>query len=275
MRITINLSLKNSKSHLNGKTPVYARITMAGRRAEISTGIFVDPPQWDNNRQLITGKSESATILNNRLSKFVSKVNDFYNQLVAIGDDFDITDLKERITGPKNQKQVLDLFDLTIQSVEGKLGHGYTYSTLKHYRTCRRRLEEFIREQYGRTDMALSRINYQFLDSFDLFLKSVVQVSSNTAWGYHKDFKRVLNKAVFMQLLPKNPYHSYKVKSMESNRDFLTIDELSKLMNKEIAIKRLSTVRDIFVFACSDIYLVQINYKFITDFEYFLRNYQP
>jgi len=28
-------------------------------------------------------------------------------------------------------------------------------------------------------------------------------------------------------------------------------------------------------FKSSDIYLVQINYKFITDFEYFLRNYQP
>ena len=28
-------------------------------------------------------------------------------------------------------------------------------------------------------------------------------------------------------------------------------------------------------FRSSDIYLVQINYKFITDFEYFLRNYQP
>ncbi|WP_423130308.1 Arm DNA-binding domain-containing protein [Gaoshiqia sp. Z1-71] len=159
MRITINLSLKNSKSGSTGKTPVYARITLEGRRAEISTGIFVDPEQWDNHRQLISGKGEPVTILNNRLSKFVSKVNDFYNQLVAIGEDFDITDLKERITGPKNQKQVRDMFDLTIQSVEGKLGHGYTYSTLKHYRTCRKRLDEFIRKQYGRTDMALSRVN--------------------------------------------------------------------------------------------------------------------
>ncbi len=250
MRITINLLLKKSKSHNNGRTPVYARVTMDGRRAEISTGIFVDPTQWDNSRQLINGKSESVKILNNRLVKFVSKVNDFYNQLVAVGEDFDITDLKEHIMGRKNQKQILDIFDLTIQSIEGKLNRGYSYSTLKHYRTCRRRVEEFIRKQYGRPDMALSRINYQFLDSFDVYLKSTVQVSSNTAWGYHKDFKKVLNNAVSMDLLSQNPYQKFKVKSMDSNRDFLTAEEIQKLTQKEISIRRLRTVRDIFVFAC-------------------------
>ena len=250
MRVTINLLLKKSKSRSSGKNPIYSRITLDGRRTEISTGVFVDPAAWDNSRQVIKGKCEKIRIMNNRLDKFISNVNDNYNQLVALGEDFDIIDLKEKITGTKNQNQVLDIFDMTISSIEGKLGHGYSYSTLKHYRTCRRRVSEFIQRQYKGLDIPLDRINYHFLDSFDIFLKSTVKVSSNTAWGYHKDFKRVLNNAVSMNLLTQNPYRTYKVKSMESNRDFLTTDEIKRLLQKEISIERLRVVRDIFVFAC-------------------------
>lgn len=250
MRVTVNLLLKKSKSNEGGKTPVYARITLNGRRAEISTRVFIDPTHWDNNRQLLSGKSEKIRVLNNRLDKFISDVNDHFNQLVALGEEFDIVDLRDKIIGIKTNKQVLDVFDMTINSIEGKIGHGYSYSTLKHYRTCRRRVAEFIRKQYRRANIPLDRINYHFLDAFDIFLKSTVKVSSNTAWGYHKDFKRVLNNACSMNLLSQNPYRTYKVKSMESNRDFLTSQELKKIIQKQISIQRLAVVRDIFVFAC-------------------------
>ncbi len=250
MRVTINLLLKKSKSNKGGKTPVYARITLNGRRAEISTRVFVDSTMWDTDRQLLIGKSEKIRVLNNRLDKFISEVNDHYNQLVSLGEEFDIVDLRDKIIGVKSQKQVLEIFDMTISSIEGKIGNDYSYSTLKHYRTCRRRVSEFIRKQYKRPDISLDRINYHFLDAFDIFLKSTVKVSSNTAWGYHKDFKRVLNNAVSMNLLSQNPYRTYKVKSMESNRDFLTSEELKKIVQKKISIKRLAVVRDIFVFAC-------------------------
>lgn len=250
MRVTVNLLLKKSKSRSGGKSPVYARITLHGRRIEVSTGVFVDFADWDNNRQCIAGKSEKAGILNNRLEKFISKINDNYNQLSALGESFDIIDLKEKIIGAKNQKQVLDIFDMTLISIEGKIGHGYSYSTLKHYRTCRSRLSAFILKQYNRPDIPLTRVNYHFLDLFDIYLKSAIKVSCNTAWGYHKDFKHVLNNAVFMNLLPKNPYTAYKVKGMESNRDFLTTEEMQKLAQKEVSIRRLGTVRDIFMFAC-------------------------
>ncbi len=40
MRVTVNFSLKRSKSRADGKCPVYVRCTMNNQRFELSTGIF-------------------------------------------------------------------------------------------------------------------------------------------------------------------------------------------------------------------------------------------
>jgi hypothetical protein len=53
-----------------------------------------------------------------------------------------------------------------------------------------------------------------------------------------------------MELIVKNPYSRFKVSLEETNRGFLTNEELSKIENKTITIKRLDTIRDIFVLAC-------------------------
>lgn len=53
-----------------------------------------------------------------------------------------------------------------------------------------------------------------------------------------------------MDLIEKNPYKKYKVPLAETNRDFLTATELNAIQDKEIKIKRLEAIRDIFVFAC-------------------------
>jgi site-specific recombinase XerD len=62
--------------------------------------------------------------------------------------------------------------------------------------------------------------------------------------------KKVLNDAIAMEFILRNPYDNFKVKRGEANRDFLTMDELLQIENKSIMIKRLDIVRDVFVFAC-------------------------
>jgi integrase len=53
-----------------------------------------------------------------------------------------------------------------------------------------------------------------------------------------------------MDYISKNPYEKYKVKLEETHREFLTIEELTRIEEKAIKIERLDAVHDIFVFAC-------------------------
>ena len=53
-----------------------------------------------------------------------------------------------------------------------------------------------------------------------------------------------------MDYIIKNPYSKFKVGLEETHREFLTLEELYRIEEKQINIERLSAVRDIFVFAC-------------------------
>ena len=250
MRIRIGLQLKKTKKRNDGKCPVYARCVMDGRRIELSTSVYVLEEQWDISRQQIIGNSEDIRILNNRLSKFISEINDTYNQLGAGHEDFDIYSLKVKLTGTKSRDYFIELFEKNISSIKKKLGKGYSEGTLKHYQTTLSRLKEFIKIDYFKKDFEIESVNYSFLNSFDIFLKSTYNLSANTVWGYHRHLKKVLNDAVSMNLISRNPYESFKVKRADSNRDFLTLKEIQNIEQKQMQIERLVLVRDVFIFAC-------------------------
>ena len=250
MRIRISLLLKKSKSKNSGKCPVYARCVMDGRRIELSTSILVDVDNWDKTRQEIAGSSHEVRILNNRLLKFVSGIYDIYNQLEAGRDDFDIYTIKEKITGTSSKDYFIELFESVIDSIEKKLGKGYSKGTLKYYKTSLTRLKDFVKEFYFRKDIEIKKVDFTFLSAFDIYLKSKHNIGTNTVWGYHRHVKKVLNDAVSMGLIVRNPYENFKVKRGDANRDFLTLNEIKKIEKKRIQIDRLAIVRDVFVFAC-------------------------
>ena len=250
MRITVNFSLKRSKSRTDGKCPVYVRCTMNSQRFELSTGIFVVPESWNDEKQQVNGRSEENKILNNRLDKICTRVQDIYNQLESKAEPFSALKVKNKLLGVSDEKGVLEVLDSIIKGIAARVGNDYSEGTLKHYKTTRERLSEFFKTRFGRNDLPLSMVDYTFLNSFDLYLKTELGLKPNTALTYHKHLKKMLNTAIAMNLLSGNPYNSFKVSRNETHRDYLTIQELEKIKRKEISTSRMEVIRDVFVFAC-------------------------
>ena len=250
MRLTINFLVKKARQKTNGETPIYVRFTLNSKRVELSTGIYTLPEKWDEIGQQFRGRTETSRILNNRLDKIQNEIHDYYNQLRSSGEDFDVTTIKNKLLNIDDSKSILKAFDYYLNSILEKLNKGYSMETYKHYKSSRKRLAEFIKYQYKKVDYAIDSISYKFLDAFDVYLKKEFGVHQNTAWNYHKHLRRVLNLAVSMDYILKNPYDKFKVGLEETHREYLTIEELSRIEEKDIQIERLSAVRDIFVFAC-------------------------
>ena len=250
MRITVNISLKRSKSRADGKCPVYVRCTMNNQRFELSTGIFVVPESWNDDKQQVNGRTEEAKILNNRLAKINTRVQDVYNQLESKGETFSALKVKNKLLGISDEKGVLEILDGIIKGIEARVGNDYSEGTLKHYRTTYSRLAEFFKTKFGRQDIPLSMVDFNFLTSFDLYLKAELWLKPNSALTYHKHLKKVMNAAVSMNLLSNNPYDSFKVSRNETHRNYLTIQELEKIKKKEFNTFRMEIIRDVFVFAC-------------------------
>ena len=250
MRVTVNFSLKKTKSRADGKCPVYVRCTMNNQRFELSTSIFICSESWDDERQQVAGRSEETKILNNRLNKISSRVQDVYSQLESKGEPFSAINVKDKLLGVSNEKGLFVILDDIIKGIEARVGNDYSEGTLKHYKTTRARLIEFLRKRFGRNDIGLSLVDYSFLNSFDIYLKTKYQLKPNTALTYHKHLKKTLNTGIAMNLISNNPYSSFKVSRNETHRDYLTIQELDQIRNKQISTIRMETIRDIFIFAC-------------------------
>ena len=250
MKIVINFSLRSSRETADGKSPIYVRFTFKNKRVELSTGIFVPHDQWDETKQHVKGKYPGARVLIERLDKMKTEIHDIFNQLRSSGEEFDATIIKNRLLNAEESKGVLFVFDYYLNSIIAKLNKGYSMETYKHYKSSRKRLAEFINTQLKKTDIPIQSINYKFLDSFDIYIKKDFNNQQNTAWNYHKHLRRVLNLAISMDYIDKNPYSKFKVGLDETHREILSMEELQRLEDKKIQIERLSVVRDIFIFAC-------------------------
>jgi len=250
MRVSIVFQLKKSKKRQDGSCPVYTRFTLNRKRVELSTRIFVDADSWDSVRQRLDGKSEQVKIINNRLDKISSKILDYYNQFEAGQEEFSVYDIKNRLCGIADEHTLIEVIEFYINTIKGNLGKGFSVGTLKHYKTAKNRLESFLKDVYRKKDISLVDIDYKFINKFDIYLKEEYQNGINTVWGYHKHLKKVLNVAIAMDYLTKNPYAKFKVKQQIPKRDYLTLPELRKIEKKNISIKRVEIVKDIFVFAC-------------------------
>ena len=250
MRVTVNFSLKRTKSRADGKCPVYVRCTKNNQRFELSTGIFICSESWDDERQQVVGRSEETKILNNRLNKISNRVQDVYNQLESKGEPFSTLNVKNKLQGVSDERGVLEILNIIIKGIEARVGNDYSQGTLNHYKTSRERLMEFLKKKFGRNDIGLSLVDYSFLNLFDIYLKTEYQLKPNTALTYHKHLKKAMNTGIAMNLISHNPYRSFKVSRNETHRDYLTILELEQIRNWKMSTLRMETIRDIFIFAC-------------------------
>ncbi len=250
MRFYLCFALRKERIRKDGTCTVFARFTYNKRRLEFSTSVIIRPDDWDEVKQLVKDDSKNADTLNNRLKKVDTALHDTYNRLVSSGKTFTVDDIKNEFLGKSNSKGVLEVFDYYLKTIENNIGHGYAYRTLKHYRVSRKKLAELIQTKHRKKDIPITSIDYNFLNQFDMHLKTEYRVHQNTAWNYHKHLKRVINLAISMEYIQKSPYNQFKTKLEQANRDFLTKDELHRLETKSLDIDRLSIVRDIFIIAC-------------------------
>lgn len=250
MRLTINYLLRGVKNSADDLCALYVRFTLDQKRVQFSTGIKIQRTEWDESKQLLKESAAGAKVYNSQILKITTGLHDAYNQLVSLGGDFDVQDLKNQYLGEVNNKGLLETFDYYLDTIENNLGKGYAFKTLEHYRGSRKKLAAYLKDVLKKKDIPLQGVDYDFLNGFDTYLKRKYKIHQNTAWNYHKHLKRVFNLAISLEYLEKNPYRKFKVKKEESHRDFLTLDEIKKLEQKEIDLTRLSIVRDVFLFAC-------------------------
>lgn len=237
----------------NNLTPIYARITVDAQRTEISLKRKIDPDEWDSVNGKAKGKSPEAKRLNSFLDENLTLFYDYYHELQK---------RKELITADaiKNLFLGIDVKDYTIKNLleyhNEVMKETLAYGTMKNYYTTQKYINEFVQKKYSTTDYYLCKLSYRFISDFEFYLRKRQPddhqrpLTNNGIMKHLERFRKMINMAVRMEWMEKNPFEKYQLHFNKVDRGFLTEEELFKIENKEIHIERLKFIRDIFVFSC-------------------------
>ncbi|SDM21812.1 site-specific integrase [Kriegella aquimaris] len=243
--------LKDERRDKNGKAGLYLRITVDGRRTSISLHRKIDPEKWDSRMNKLKGKTIEAEELNRFMTTIRHKVNKIQHQLIEEGSPFTVHDVKDKYLGKNAKlKMLVKLFDEHNQQMKKLVGIEFALGTYKRYHTTRSHVSEYIKSEYGKNDIPIKDVDLKFIKGLEYFLKVTKACNHNSALKYVNNFKKIIRIAVGNDWISKDPFYNYKVQFKTVEREFLTKEELQRLIDKEFEGARLGIVRDMFVLCC-------------------------
>lgn len=245
--------ITRSNKSKDGLHPIYARISVNGRRVEVSLKRFIHPDNWNDTKGSAKGKSDEIRSLNTYLEQVRSQLTECYQELSLKKKMVTAEAIKNLFCGVEEKEHsLMAVFDYHNTEMKTTLEWG----TLKNYFTTRRYIEEYLKAHLKTSDVFLSQLNYRFLSEFERFMKVYIPkdekkpCGQNTIMKHIERLRKVVNMAIKNDWLDRDPFQKFQPTFVKSNRQFLTADELATIEQKQFEILRLQHVKDVFIFSC-------------------------
>jgi site-specific recombinase XerD len=250
-KVSILFYAKKAKAAANGLVPIYTRITINGKRIELSTNRFVEISKWSTEAGKMKGSSEEARSINNHLDLLKNQIRDAEMELIHKKIALTTETIKSKLLGVDERARMLvPIFQDHNNKIKELVGKEYAPGTLERYTTSLKHTIEFMQWKYNISDIDITKIDHAFITDYEFWLRSVRNCANNTAVKYLKNFNKIIKLCLANDWLDKNPFANYKSKVKEVERVYLTEAEIQSIIEKNFKTERLSLVRDIFLFSC-------------------------
>lgn len=247
--IKITFWLYKAKKNSKNLTPVYLRVTQNYDYFTKATGISIPAGDWDKKAMRIRGTTPEADTDNSTLDSLKVKILQIINQLNVSGKPFNIHTIQKTLEGrEKSRLTVMRIYDEQLNEMNKLKGKDFAPATIIKYKNTQLRLKQFIKFRYHRSDLYLYELNYQFMSSFEAFLKQKFNNTTNTCYKHYQRFTRVIHQAMHKGYIDKYPFENYKIKLSKKKIQYLTQDEIDRIYQTNFKVERLNVIRDIFIF---------------------------
>ncbi|PWN64100.1 site-specific integrase [Chryseobacterium viscerum] len=244
--------LKKNAPKKNGRVSVMGRVTVDGKMAQFSTKLEINPENWDLKFGRVSGKSDEARTINQKLDKLRLLIDKHYlemmhNEGFVTADKLKIAFLGIGVISDsllKVFKKHNEDFKKEVDKEEKAL------NTYIKYEIVYRHLAEFIKERHHRNDMAFRELVPDFIREFDSFLRIDKEFTHNTVWVYTMPVLKMVEMARKKGLIHKNPFEEYSISMKETDRGYFLKEDVEKIMLCKPANKLTELVRDMFIFSC-------------------------
>lgn len=247
----IRFYLRTNHVNKDGTCAIMVRVTVNSERVVFSTKLSADPNKWDAKANRVYGKSKSDRELNRTLDDMSSSIRSHYYELERYEASVTAEKVRNSFLGiTARTESLMQLFREYMDECASLAGISKSKATVQKYDRCYRRVQEFLKAKYNLSDIPLVEIGHKFITDLECYLRTVSQCNENTTAKFLQTFKMIIIRARNNGYIKGDPFSNYRIRLKRVDRGYLTEEELSAIMGKEFATKRLSQVRDIFIFSC-------------------------
>jgi integrase len=244
MKLSVSIIFnRRNRLSVNGTAPIEIQVYQSSPRLRkyISTGISVEPPFWNSEKNIVSQKHPNAAHFNKIIRDAVKTIEDYAYSLNAqkkVLTDQLLTDFLN------NQGESEDSFiSFFAKEIDPALKRG----TRKEHEYTYNMLVEF------KPEIKFCELNYNLIQEFDRFMRFEKKLKQNTIHKHHAHINRFIRLAGLKELVnpAKNPYNNFKSKKEKSDRISLTNNELAEIEAIDtVAYPELIAVKDMFIFSC-------------------------
>jgi len=237
----------------NGEAPIYARLTVNASRCELSIKRRIHVDNWNNGKGMAKGKNPEISKLNSYLEQIRSQLTNHYQDLVVNKQEVTPDAIKNKFFGVDESGETLKGL---IEYHNTRMDENLKWGTLKNYFTTQKYVDLFLQRKLKRNDIFLKELNFRFINDFEYYLRKHTPtdhqrpMGNNTVMKHIERLRKMINLAVRMEWLDKDPFAAHKAKFQKTEIPFLTESELSEIEKKEFKIERLQQVKELFIFSC-------------------------
>jgi predicted type IV restriction endonuclease len=164
--------IRKDKATKDGLVPVYLRITLDGKRAELSAKTFVDPLNWNNAKGRLKGICVESKRLNRTIESFEHRAREIYNRLIEKGKILDAEHIKNELLGSiHKQRTIILYFSEYVGEIETRVNIDFSVGTIKNWKVTLGHLKEFLQKKYHRSDIAFKELDENFLREFESYAR--------------------------------------------------------------------------------------------------------
>lgn len=244
--------MRRNKINSRGFCPIECRITLDKQRKPFSTGIFINPKNWDSDKQLTKPPNEENNYTNKQLSLIKNKINQAFLFLQVKEEPFDANDIYNQYSGKTVTREyaLVEYYKIYLDRLQKLVGLEIKQATWNKFNYIREDVSEFIKSHYKKPDVKLKDLDFNFISEFEYYCKTELKHKQITINKSLQRLKKVIKQSVINGYLDKNPFEEHSPKKVYSKIIFLTQEELDRLENYTFQSDPLNRVKDCYIFCC-------------------------
>ena len=243
--------LKKDKHKVQPVFPVMGRITVNGTISQFSAKLNVPPHLWEVKGGRAKGKSFEADRINRHLDNIRIQIGKHYQSICDHDGYVSADKVKNACLGfGRKYKLLLELCDEFCKDYKTRVDVDRTIHSLLRYQTLRRDLGVFIEREYKVKDILLAELDQSFAEKFAAYLKHVRGLADTTVSVEIKSLQHIVKKAFNDGQTDKNPFAYYYYVAEQPEIEYLTEEDINRLINGRVRQQRQDRTRDMFLFCC-------------------------